>query len=182
MKGYQRIVRGIICPALTGLVLILVSDTSGKEGKKMGEMTISSTAFENNGNIPAKYTCDGMDVNPPLRFDNVPEARSLALIVDDPDAPMGTWVHWVLWNIDPKTSEIREDSVPKGALQGINDFGKHDYGGPCPPSGTHRYFFKLYALDSTLNLDKNARKADVEKAMKGHILAQAQIVGLYRRK
>lgn len=149
----------------------------------MGEMTLSSPAFEDNGTIPVKYTCDGMDVNPPLRIKNVPAgARSLALVVDDPDAPRGIWVHWVVWNIDPKTEEIREDSVPKGSVQGINDFEKRDYGGPCPPSGTHKYFFKLYALDTLLNFSSDAGKAGLEKAMKGQIIGQAQIVGLYKRK
>ncbi|MCL4475309.1 MAG: YbhB/YbcL family Raf kinase inhibitor-like protein [Nitrospirae bacterium] len=149
----------------------------------MAELSISSPVFENNGGIPGKYTCDGMDVNPPLKIDNVPsEAKSLALIVDDPDAPRGIWVHWVVWNIDPKTEEIREDTVPKDSVQGINDFEKRDYGGPCPPSGTHRYFFKLYALDSLLNFSSDAGKAGLEKAMEGHILAQAQIVGLYKRR
>jgi Raf kinase inhibitor-like YbhB/YbcL family protein len=154
-----------------------------KEGVKMDALKMSSAAFENNASIPEKYTCDGMDLNPPLRFENVPsETKSLALIVDDPDAPMGTWVHWVLWNVDPKTGEIKENTVPKGALQGINDFRKHDYGGPCPPSGTHRYFFKLYALDALLGLSANAKKTDLEKAMKGHVISQAQIIGLYKRK
>lgn len=154
-----------------------------KEVTKVSGIKISSPVFENNGYIPVKYTCDGMDINPPLLIDNVPEkAKSLALIVDDPDAPRGIWVHWVLWNIDPKTKEIKEDSVPKGASQGLNDFRKNDYGGPCPPSGTHRYFFKLYALDSILDLGSNSTKIDVEKAMKGHIIEQTQIIGLYKRK
>ncbi len=148
----------------------------------MGEFRISSPAFQNNGDIPQKYTCDGSDVNPPLKIEDIPaETKSLALIVDDPDAPVGTWVHWVLWNIDPKTAEIKENTVPNGALQGVNDFRKNDYGGPCPPSGRHRYFFKLYALDMPLTLSTTAKKADVEKAMKGHILSHAQIIGLYGR-
>ncbi|MEW5745200.1 MAG: YbhB/YbcL family Raf kinase inhibitor-like protein [Nitrospirota bacterium] len=149
----------------------------------MGTMRITSPVFEDNGPIPEKYTCDGDDINPPLVIDKAPPAaRSLALIVDDPDAPMGTWVHWVVWNIDPATRTIGEHALPKGAEQGINDFKRHDYGGPCPPSGTHRYFFKLYALDTTLHLDKKAKKADLEKAMQGHVIAQGQIVGLYKRK
>lgn len=168
---------------LSAVVTFLVSTAIGKEGARMGEMTILSPAFEDNGTIPAKYTCDGMDVNPPLRIKNVPAgARSLALVVDDPDAPRGMWVHWVVWNIDPKTEEIGEDTVPKDSVQGINDFEKRDYGGPCPPSGTHRYFFKLYALDALLNFSSDAGKAGLEKAMKGHVLAQSQIVGLYKRK
>ena len=149
----------------------------------MGELKISSPAFENNGSIPKTYTCDGTDVSPPLKIENVPpEAKSLALIVDDPDAPMGTWVHWVLWNIPPATKEIKEGSIPQGALQGMNDFRKQNYGGPCPPSGTHRYFFKLYALDTLLNLSPRSAKADLEKAMKGHILSQGEIIGLYKRR
>jgi hypothetical protein len=173
----------IIYPVLLILVFFLVSNSLSKEVKQMGELKISSPVFENNSNIPVKYTCDGMDVSPPLLIENVPtDSKSLALIVDDPDAPMGTWVHWVLWNINPKTREIRENTVPEGAKQGINDFGRHDYGGPCPPSGTHRYFFKLYALDSLLELGPNSKKADMEKAIKGHIIAQTQIIGLYKRK
>ena len=149
----------------------------------MSELMISSTSFGNKGNIPERHTCDGKDLNPPLSIGQVPAgAKSLALIVDDPDAPMGTWVHWVLWNIDPNISAIKEDSVPKGAIQGLNDFRKHSYGGPCPPSGTHRYFFKIYALDAMLSLSPNSGKAELEKAMKGHILSRAEIIGLYKRK
>jgi Raf kinase inhibitor-like YbhB/YbcL family protein len=149
----------------------------------MGTLKITSTAFSHSEMIPAKYTCDGADVNPLLAIENVPgNARSLALIVDDPDAPAGMWVHWVVWNIDPKTREISEGAVPKGAQQGMSDFRKLEYGGPCPPSGTHRYFFKLYALDTLLNLGKGATKADLEKSMKGRILAQAEIIGRYQRK
>jgi hypothetical protein len=116
-------------------------------------------------------------------IENAPlTAKSLALIVDDPDAPAGNWVHWVVWNIDPTTDEIRENTVPSGALQGINDFRKQDYGGPCPPSGTHRYFFKLYALDMMLSLGPKANKTELERAMKGHIVAQGELIGLYRRR
>ncbi len=170
-----------IAPCLVLLFLsFLVSNTLAKEGMKM---KISSPVFDSNGQIPKKYTCDGSDVNPPLTFENIPsEAKSLALIVDDPDAPRGTWVHWVLWNIDPKVQGIRENTLPKGALQGVNDFRKHEYGGPCPPSGTHRYFFKIYALNTSLTLGANTTKADLEGAMKGHIIAQAEIIGLYKRK
>ncbi len=156
---------------------------AGKEAKMTEAFMLSSNAFENNGGIPPKFTCDGMDINPPLVIHGAPAgSKSLALIVDDPDAPRGMWVHWVVWNIDPKTTEIGEDSVPKGAVQGMNDFRKHDYGGPCPPSGTHRYFFKLYALDTQLNIGANSEKTALEKAMQGHILSQAQIMGTYKRK
>jgi len=149
----------------------------------MATLKISSTAFTPNGSIPSKYTCDGADVNPPLAIENVPtEAKALVLIVDDPDAPVGTWVHWVMWNINPSTKEIKENSVPQDAVQGMTDFRKQKYGGPCPPSGTHRYFFKLYAIDSTLPLRPNSTKPVVEGAMKGHILAKAELIGLYARK
>ncbi len=146
----------------------------------MKELTITSPAFENNGSIPRKYTCDGDDVNPALKVKDIPQgAQTLVLIVDDPDAPMGTWDHWIVWNIPP-TGTIKESSVP--GIEGLNDFNKHSYGGPCPPSGTHRYFFKVYALDAELELDPNSRKEDVESAMEGHILGKGQIVGLYSRR
>lgn len=146
------------------------------------DMQITSTAFEHNQNIPSQYTCDGTDMNPPLQISEVPEGtQSLALIVDDPDAPRGDWVHWLVWNIDPSTTEISENSVPAGAVQGLTDFGRNDWGGPCPPSGTHRYFFKLYALDSALDLSTSAGKADLLSAMEGHILENGELIGLYER-
>ena len=149
----------------------------------METLNLSSVAFKHNGLIPSKYTCDGADINPPLMMENVPQtAKSLALIVDDPDAPAGTWVHWVLWNISPSTKDIRENTIPQGAEQGMTDFRKRSYGGPCPPSGTHRYFFKLYALDTTLSLGPETTKASLEKAIKGHIVAQSELIGLYKRK
>ncbi|MBC8387858.1 MAG: YbhB/YbcL family Raf kinase inhibitor-like protein [Actinobacteria bacterium] len=146
-------------------------------------MKIESQVFKNNELIPPKYTCDGGNINPPLKLSLVPEnTKSLVLIVDDPDAPSGTWVHWTIWNINPQTVEISENSCPQGAVEGITDFGSTGYGGPCPPSGTHRYFFKLYALDvSTLDLMSSANASDVRKELKNHILAQAQIIGLYSR-
>ena len=147
---------------------------------KTKELHITSPAFEKNGFVPSKYTCDGADVNPPLKIKDVPKGtESLVLIVDDPDAPMGTWDHWIVWNIPP-TEAIDEDSVP--GIEGMNDFNRHSYGGPCPPSGTHRYFFKVYALDTSLHLDSNARKEDVERAMEAHILAEGEIVGRYSRR
>ncbi len=143
---------------------------------------ISSPLFGDRGAIPPRYTCDGEDTNPPLTIENVPAGtKSLALIVDDPDAPKTTWVHWVVWGIDPKAREIREGSLPKGAVQGINDFGKRRYGGPCPPSGRHRYLFKLYALDTPVDPGPGATKARLEAAMKVHIIGKAQLVGVYER-
>jgi len=145
-------------------------------------MNITSLAFLPNEKIPSKYTCDSENINPPLTFSQVPkEARSLVLIMDDPDAPGGTFTHWVVFNIPPATIAILEDSVPEEALQGLTDFGKVGYGGPCPPSGTHRYFFKLYALDEILNIPEGSKKEEVEKAMEGHVLESVETVGLYGR-
>jgi hypothetical protein len=146
-------------------------------------MKLTSSAFENNGIIPQKYACDGENINPPLKISEVPEGvKSLALIVDDPDAPMGTWVHWLVWNIDPSISTIEENSVPTGTIKGLNDFKKNSYGGPCPPSGTHHYHFKLYALDKMIDLNDSSAKKELEKAMEDHILDWAELVGLYQRK
>jgi hypothetical protein len=151
-------------------------------------MDLKSSAFEAGGMIPPKYTCDGSDVSPPLSWSAVPaKAKSLALIADDPDAPRGTWVHWVAWNIPATVSTLEEavpkrDTLPNGMQQGTTDFRSIGYGGPCPPSGTHRYFFKLYALDATLNLPPGTTKKDLEKTMQGHILAQAELMGMYARK
>lgn len=143
------------------------------------QLTVTSPQFETDGTIPSKYTCDGKDVNPPLLIGQVPqETRSLAIIVDDPDAPAGTWVHWVMWNIPP-SSEVRENDAP--GMQGMNDFSKHRYNGPCPPSGVHRYFFKVYALDDVLNIPASSDKGDLERAMESHILAYGELVGRYSR-
>lgn len=148
----------------------------------MAELKITSSAFRDGERIPSRYTCDDLNINPPLSFENVPPAaKSLALIVDDPDAPGGVWVHWLVWNIAASVSTVAEDSVPAGALQGMNDFNKHAYGGPCPPSGSHRYFFKLYALDDMLKIGAHSIKPELEKAVKGHILAKAELMGLYSR-
>jgi Raf kinase inhibitor-like YbhB/YbcL family protein len=146
----------------------------------MTKLEVTSLAFEHNKLIPRIYTCDGKDVNPPLNIDSLPHGtKSLVLIVDDPDAPMGTWEHWNVWNIPP-TNKIAENSIP--GTEGLNDFGKHSYGGPCPPSGIHRYFFKVYALDAKLALPNNSRKKDIEDAMAEHILAKGEIIGLYQRR
>jgi Raf kinase inhibitor-like YbhB/YbcL family protein len=144
------------------------------------QLKISSSAFKENDLIPAKYTCDGININPPLDIGDIPEkAKCLALIVDDPDAPAGTWVHWVVWNI-PVTHHLKEKTVH--GTEGINDFGKHSYGGPCPPSGKHRYFFKVYALDQLLVLPAATNKLQLERVMSGHILAFGELTGLYERK
>jgi Raf kinase inhibitor-like YbhB/YbcL family protein len=150
-------------------------------------MEISSPSFKHGDFIPRKYTCDGDDVSPPLNWENVPDGtKSFALISDDPDAPMGTWVHWVLYNMPADLRSLPE-GVPKikklenGSMQGITDFRRLGYGGPCPPGGMHRYFFKLYALDTMLNLDTGASKVGVVKAMQGHILGQCELMGKYKR-
>ncbi|OGI21507.1 MAG: hypothetical protein A2808_00500 [Candidatus Moranbacteria bacterium RIFCSPHIGHO2_01_FULL_55_24] len=146
-------------------------------------MNLTSPAFKHNGPIPAHYTCDGKNANPPLAWSGAPkETESFALIMDDPDAPRGTWVHWVLWNIDPSITSIAEHSVPTGAVQGMTSFGRSAYGGPCPPDREHRYFFKLYALDTLVSLPSSATKEKVERMMEGHILAQTELIGLYDRK
>ena len=154
-------------------------------------LTIQSSAFTDAGEIPERYTCEGNDVAPPLAWSGVPEdTRSLVLIVDDPDAPdpqapQMTWVHWVLYNMPPQTGDLPEgvtsDALPPGTEQGLNDWQKTGYGGPCPPIGRHRYFHKLYALDTILELQAGATKAAVEAAMQDHILDQAELLGTYRK-
>lgn len=149
----------------------------------MSQMEISSPAFAAGGAIPALYTCDGKDVSPPLTFRGIPPgAKSLALIVDDPDAPVGDWVHWVVWNIPPGLDGMGEGAVPPGALQGPNGWNRNRYGGPCPPSGVHRYFFRLYALDAKFSLSPSTGKGALEKAFAGHVLARAELMGTYRRR
>jgi Raf kinase inhibitor-like YbhB/YbcL family protein len=146
-----------------------------------GDMNLSSSAFTHNESIPSQYTCDGADQSPPLSISNIPDGTvSLALIVDDPDAPAGDWVHWLVWNIDPATTGIAEGSAPSGT-QGTTDFNRTGWGGPCPPSGRHRYQFELYALDTALDLESSARKADLEGAMEGHVLDQVMFIGIYAR-
>lgn len=145
-------------------------------------MKMTSPEFEDNTFIPFRYTCEGDNINPPLRIEDIPEgAKSLALLVDDPDAPVGIWDHWVVWNIDPSISVIKEGFLPEGAMKGLNSSKQREYVGPCPPSGTHRYYFKLYALDAVLNLGHDSRKEDVERAMEGHVLDWVSLVGLYKR-
>lgn len=149
----------------------------------MEKLTVTSAAFAEGAMIAAKYTCDGVNVNPPLAIGAAPAGtRSLALIMDDPDAPVGIWVHWLAWNLPAQTREIPENGLPAGAQQGRNDWQRNAYGGPCPPSGTHRYYFKIYALDTTLTLAPAASKADLERAMQGHVLAAGQLMGTYKKR
>lgn len=174
------------------IAFLLLSSCQGKNksekiGEEKMEIKITSPAFEEGEMVPKKYTCDSLDVSPPLSWTSVPEGtKSFAIICDDPDAPMGTWVHWVLFNLPANTKQLPENIPPKrtlenGAKQGKNDFGKIGYGGPCPPSGTHRYYFKLYALDEIINLDAGVTKKQLLEAMEGHILAYGQLIGRYKR-
>lgn len=142
------------------------------------QLHISSSSFKQGEMIASRYTCDGEDVNPPLHIEGIPnEAECLAIIVDDPDAPSGTWVHWVIWNI-PVTEQIEEGHVE--GIQGMNDFSKHQFNGPCPPKGKHRYFFKVYALDKKLDIPVSSNKDDLENAMKSHIVAYGELMGVYQ--
>lgn len=146
------------------------------------EFKLTSPAFSHGSQVPSKYTCDGENINPHLIIHGVPaEAKSLALVMEDPDAPAGLWIHWVMWNIPPETKEIREHTVPNGAAEGHNTRRKAGYTGPCPPSGSHRYFFRLFALDTKLELPADSEKPALEKAMELHILATAELVGTYSR-
>jgi Raf kinase inhibitor-like YbhB/YbcL family protein len=163
------------------------SKSKEEEAEKM-TIKVTSPAFEEGGMIPSKYTVDSQNVSPPLKWEGVPDGtKSIALISDDPDAPVGTWVHWVMWNIPPGARELTENVPPDedlldGSMQGITDFGRPGYGGPAPPSGTHRYYFKIYALDIKLNLPNGSTKTDLLKAMEGHILAEGQLMGKYKRR
>ncbi|NLF77063.1 MAG: YbhB/YbcL family Raf kinase inhibitor-like protein [Chloroflexi bacterium] len=145
-------------------------------------LQITSPAFSEGGSIPAKFTCTGENVSPALAWTGAPDGvRSCALIMDDPDAPRGTWVHWVVFNLPGDRSDLPEAVGQAAGVQGTNSWGRTGYGGPCPPSGTHRYFFKLYVLDTALNLKAGASKEDVLRAMEGHILAQGQLMGTYHK-
>jgi Raf kinase inhibitor-like YbhB/YbcL family protein len=167
---------------------LTLAHSRAAEQSERPRMQLTSSAFSEGATIPAPYTCDGKNVSPPLKWSGVPAgAKSLALIADDPDAPMGTWVHWVLYDVPATTTELSEDlaksqHVAGGATQGLNSFKHLGYGGPCPPPGkAHRYFFKLYALDTTLELKPGASKKDVENAMQKHVLAEGQLMGTYKR-
>ncbi|RMF89683.1 MAG: YbhB/YbcL family Raf kinase inhibitor-like protein [Methanobacteriota archaeon] len=177
------------------MVLVMAITTSGclsqqkdKEVIYVQTITLTSTAFEEGGTIPLQHTCDGEDISPSLSWEGIPHGtRSLALIMDDPDAPAGTWVHWVIYNIPGDRAGLpegvpAEESLADGTLQGTNDFRRIGYGGPCPPRGPpHRYYFKLYALDTALDLPAGASKAELERAMDGHIIGRGELMGRYGR-
>ena len=169
--------KAIIAGASAILLAAIASFAAG--GAKM---KITSSAFQEGGNIPSKFSCDGGNTSPPLQISNVPpEAKSLVLIVDDPDAPSGLFTHWAVWNISPQTNTVAEGRTPKG-VQGTNDFGRSGYGGPCPPSGMHRYYFKIFALDRELDLPFGAKRSQLDAALKGHAIAQGELMGRYSRK
>ena len=176
---------GFFCLA----AILGLSNSQAAQKPENMNMQVTSAAFAEGDAIPIKYTCDEKNVSPPLKWNGTPSgAKSLVLIADDPDAPGHTWVHWVVYNLAPATTELPEDCpksqyLPGGAMQGINDFRHLGYGGPCPPPGKpHRYFFKIYALDAALNLKPGASKKEVEAAMERHVLAQGQLMGTYKRK
>ena len=166
------------------LIAGIIAGCQTTEVITMDKLTITSSAFGHNGKIPSKYSCDGEEINPPLNIEGVPsDAKSIVLIMDDPDAikPAGkVWDHWVVFNMPPDTTEIGENEQPKG-VAGITSRNVLTYGGPCPPDAEHRYFFKVYALDTMLDISEGSTKQDVEKAMQGHILAQGELIGLYER-
>ena len=179
--------RNLIPLILFSCIIGIHVEAIGKEGYAM-KLDIKSTAFGEGNSIPKQYTCDGADISPQLSWSQPPEGTgSMVLICDDPDAPMGTWVHWVLYGLSPDTLEISENipddkEVLGGAKHGVNDFHKYGYGGPCPPGGTHHYFFKLYAVDTeVVDLDPGATKDEVLVAIKGHVLAEGQLMGRYSR-
>jgi Raf kinase inhibitor-like YbhB/YbcL family protein len=170
--------RKAIIAGASGILLAAIASFAAGGAK----MKITSSAFQHGANIPSKFSCDGANTSPPLQISDVPsEAKSLVLIVDDPDAPSGLFTHWAVWNISPQAGPIAEGSTPKGG-QGTNDFGKSGYGGPCPPSGTHRYYFKVFALDRELDLPFGAKRGQLDAAMKGHVIAQGELMGRYSRK
>ncbi|KAA0249457.1 MAG: YbhB/YbcL family Raf kinase inhibitor-like protein [Candidatus Jettenia sp.] len=184
-------VKKICCLFITLITLCFCQSKNQSYANTTGEqkmkIEIKSPAFEEGSMIPQKYTCDGEDFSPPLSWSSVPGGtKSLALICDDPDAPMGTWVHWVLFNLPANVQELSENiphqkTLGNGAKQGTTDFKKIGYGGPCPPGGTHRYYFKFYALDTEINLDAGITKQQLLKAMEGHIIAEGQLMGKYKR-
>ncbi len=188
-EGKSVVKRTVIC--ILGLtVLFSLQTLNAKDKKKEGtpmELKVTSTAFQEGGRIPVQYTCDGADISPPLNWSSGPGGtKSYALIADDPDAPLGTWVHWVMYNIPVTAGSLPEnvkktESLSSGAVQGINDFKRYGYGGPCPPGGMHRYYFKVYALDAVVKAGPGLTKKKLLGEMEGHILGQGELMGTYSR-
>ena len=185
MSWHTKLLKLIIIFTIFVLVTIYLYSTYQHQSDlslKSTNMKITSSEFISNQTMPAKYTCDGENINPPLNFSDIPaNTQSLVLIVDDPDAPAGDWVHWLVWNILPETNSILAGTAPANSTEGTTSFGQPGYGGPCPPSGTHRYFFKLFALDTVLDLKSSANKSQLKQAMQNHILDQTELIGLYSR-
>jgi len=186
----KKIILSICIISIIGVAIFLIQTKKSKQfqpkysppNDKNNSMKITSPNFSKEDMIPKKFTCDGEGINPELEISGAPEeTKSLVLIVDDPDAPMGNFNHWVMWNIKPSVKKIGENSYPPEAVSGINSGEKNSYVSPCPPSGIHRYYFKIYALNILLNLDASSRKNDVEKAMSSHIIDQAELMGKYSR-
>jgi len=190
LESYSKlsVLHGLVRKEIRSFITIFANLSHEEESMTL---TLLSPAFDDGGTIPMKYTCEGKDISPPLSWEDIPEGtKSLVLIVDDPDAPdpeapMMTWVHWVLYNIPPETDGLPEGvaskSLPPGTKEGVNDWGRTGYGGPCPPIGRHRYFHKLYALDTILKGMNQPNKQKVEAAMKGHIIAETELVGVYKK-
>ena len=179
---------GILCIVLAGAYYILRPyieyqlKLNAPKTNVSASMKLTSPAFENNQKIPVLYTCDGKKIHPPFAIADVPEgAKYLAIVIDDPDAPPGTFTHWVIWNIHANITDIPEGVVPQESQEGTNSSGRTGFVAPCPPNGQHRYFFTLYALDTKLGIDGKATKADLENAMSGHVMAQSLLVGVYSR-
>jgi Raf kinase inhibitor-like YbhB/YbcL family protein len=185
LVNMKMFLRAMTVPSFVALALVFAGPARAENPKT--NLKITSPAFQDGGDIPERFTGDGRDtprnINPALRISGVPaEAKSLVLIVDDPDAPGGVFTHWLVWNIDPKTTEIAEHSAPRGAMWGLNDFGGDSYNGPQPPSGTHRYYFKIFALDQRLSLRLGAKRKELDAAMRGHVIAQGQLMGRFTKK
>jgi len=186
MKGRSVSVYKVAFASVIVLMSVLASPVRGKQMKqKNGKFELTSSAFINSQSIPALYTCDGRDVSPELSWKGVPpNTKSFVLICDDPDAPAGTWVHWILFNIPVTVMHIAQGArvADIGALSGTNSWKKKEWGGPCPPAGTHHYYFTLYAIDTTLTLKESATKNDIMAAIQNHTIATAQLMGTYKRK
>lgn len=179
--------RPVIFLMIVPFILLACSKEQNNKNNPTIPFSLSSPAFKSGGFIPVKYTCDGANISPTLQWTNLPvKCKSLALICDDPDAPGGTWVHWVIFNISAKTNLLPENMpsdkiLADNSKQGVTDFQTTGYGGPCPPSGTHRYYFKLYALDTVLDIEAGSTKQQLLQAMAGHILSKALLMGKYER-
>lgn len=175
-----RVVVVVLILLVLPIIFVTYKSKLSNNTKQISNMKLTSPAYKEGEHIPPQFTCKGKNVSPSLLISDVPQGtQSLALILEDPDAPFTTYTHWLLWNISPTTSTITENSIPIGSITGTTSFGDQKYGGPCPPSGSHRYVFKLFALDTTLTAPPEARSEDLEKIMQGHILGQTSLTGIF---